>query len=161
MPRKAATALAALLVFGSASTVLANASETDDHGSLAQRPKSMTANGRTGADNGAAKPFTRRSFRSRIAACPGTESGSKHDRRILRPESGTIQSIHILCVGTAGALDLETGVAGGVQIPRFQRDTKRIGPNYFIDWRCADAGPRSQNSGNSWALGSRRNADRR
>jgi hypothetical protein len=59
MPRKAATALAALLVFGSASTVLANASDrTDDHGSLAQRPKSITANGRTGADNGAAKPFT-------------------------------------------------------------------------------------------------------
>jgi hypothetical protein len=77
MPRKAATALAALLVFGSASTVLANASDrTDDHGSLAQRPKSMTANGRTGADNGAAKPFTieeKFSFASRLvrAQSPG------------------------------------------------------------------------------------------
>jgi hypothetical protein len=59
MPRKATTALAALLVFGNASVVLADANNrTDHHGLLAQRPVSMMPNGRTGAVNDAAKPFT-------------------------------------------------------------------------------------------------------
>jgi len=59
MPRKATTALAVLLVFGTASVVLADTHDrTDDHGSLAQRPVSMMSNGRTGAIDDAAKPFT-------------------------------------------------------------------------------------------------------
>jgi hypothetical protein len=60
MPRKATTALAAaLLVFGTASVVLADTNDrTDDQGSLAQRLVSMMSNGRTGAVNDAAKPFT-------------------------------------------------------------------------------------------------------
>jgi hypothetical protein len=59
MSRKAATALAALLVFGIPSVVLADANNhTDYHGSFAQRPVSMISNGRTGAVNDAAKPFT-------------------------------------------------------------------------------------------------------
>src|SRR5258708_229999 len=60
MPRKATTALAAaLLVFGTASVVLADTNDrTDDQGSLAQRLVSIMSNGRTGAVNDAAKPFT-------------------------------------------------------------------------------------------------------
>jgi hypothetical protein len=59
MSRKAATTLAVLLVFGTASAVLADAdNRTDHHGSFAQRPASMMSNGRTGAVNDAAKPFT-------------------------------------------------------------------------------------------------------
>ena len=59
MPRKATTALAVLLVFGTASVVLADTHDrTDDHGSLAQRPVSMMSNGRTGGVNDAVKPFT-------------------------------------------------------------------------------------------------------
>jgi hypothetical protein len=58
MPRKATTALAALLVFGTASVVLADANNRPDyHGLFAQRPVSMMSNGRTGAVNDAAKPF--------------------------------------------------------------------------------------------------------
>jgi hypothetical protein len=59
MSRKAATTLALLLVFGTASAVLADANNrTDYQGSFGQRPVSMMSNGRTGAVNGAAKPFT-------------------------------------------------------------------------------------------------------
>ncbi len=59
MSRKAATTLAVLLVFGTASAVLADAdNRTDHHGSFAQRPASMMSNGRTGVVNDAAKPFT-------------------------------------------------------------------------------------------------------
>ena len=58
MPRKATTALAALLVLGTASVVWADANNrTEYHGSFAQRPVSMTSNGRTGVVNDAAKPF--------------------------------------------------------------------------------------------------------
>ena len=58
MPRKATTALAVLLVFGTASAVLADANnQTDYLGSFGQRPVSMMSNGRTGAVNDAAKPF--------------------------------------------------------------------------------------------------------
>jgi uncharacterized protein YlzI (FlbEa/FlbD family) len=56
MSRKAATTLAALLVFGTASTVLADANNRTDYlGSFGQRPVSMMSNGRTGAVNDAAK----------------------------------------------------------------------------------------------------------
>ena len=58
MPRKATTALAVLLVFGTASVVLADTHDRTDDGSLAQRPVSMMSNGRTGAIDDAAKPFT-------------------------------------------------------------------------------------------------------
>jgi len=58
MFRQAAPTLAVLLVFGTASAVLADAdNRTDDHGSLAQRSVSMMSNGRTRAVNDAAKPF--------------------------------------------------------------------------------------------------------
>src|SRR5262249_15526415 len=59
MSRKAATTLAALLVFGTASAVLADANDRTDYlGSFGQRPVSMMSNGRSGAVNDAAKPFT-------------------------------------------------------------------------------------------------------
>ncbi len=50
MSRKAATTLAVLLFFGTASAVFADADNlTDHHGSFAQRPASMMSNGRAGA----------------------------------------------------------------------------------------------------------------
>jgi hypothetical protein len=58
MSRKAAATLAVLLVFGTASAVLADANNQTDYGAFAQRPASMTSNGRTGVVNDAAKPFT-------------------------------------------------------------------------------------------------------
>jgi len=59
MPRKATTALAALVVFGAASVALADTNNrTDYHGSLAQRPVSTMSNSRTGTVNDAAKPLT-------------------------------------------------------------------------------------------------------
>ena len=60
MPSKTKTALAALLFFGSAPAVLANANnQTDHHGSVAQRAVSANmSNGRFGAVNDAVKPFT-------------------------------------------------------------------------------------------------------
>jgi hypothetical protein len=61
MPRKATTALAALVVFGTASVVLADTNNRPDyHGLFAQRPVSMMSNGRTGVVNDAGKPFTPR-----------------------------------------------------------------------------------------------------
>jgi hypothetical protein len=57
MPRKATTALAALLVFGAASVVCADVNNRID-GSFAQRPVSIVSNGRTGAVNDTAKSFT-------------------------------------------------------------------------------------------------------
>jgi len=78
MPRKATTALAALLVFGAASVVWADANSRTD-GSFAQRPVSMVSNGRTGAVNDAAKSFTteeRDSFAaSQLAPARGGTTG--------------------------------------------------------------------------------------
>jgi hypothetical protein len=54
---------------------------------------------------------------------------------------------------TARSVDLETGVAGRVQIPRFQCDAKCIGTNYFFNRRCPDAGLRPQNRRKFWDLG--------
>jgi hypothetical protein len=90
-------------------------------------------------------------------------AGAKHarERRILRPEPGAIQRIHLFRLGVAHSLDLETASAGRVQVSRFQRNTKCIGANYFIDRRRADAGPRAQNSGNPRNLGRHRNTNRR
>jgi hypothetical protein len=60
MPGKTKTALAALLIFGSASAVLADINNrTDHHGSVARRAVSVAmSDGRTWAVNDAAKPFT-------------------------------------------------------------------------------------------------------
>jgi hypothetical protein len=59
MSHKAATTLAVLLVFGTASAVLAEANNRTDYPSLlGQRPVSMMSNGRTGVVNDAGKPFT-------------------------------------------------------------------------------------------------------
>ena len=57
MPRKATTALAVLLVFGTASVVWADANNRTDYRGL-DAPASMMSNGRTGVVNDAAKPFT-------------------------------------------------------------------------------------------------------
>jgi hypothetical protein len=59
MPRKGTMALAALLVFGTASAVLADTNNRIDyHGLVAQRPVlTTTSNGRTGAVNDAARAF--------------------------------------------------------------------------------------------------------
>jgi hypothetical protein len=53
---KATTALAALLVLGTASVVWADANNRTD-GSFAQRPVSMVSNGRIGVINDAGRPF--------------------------------------------------------------------------------------------------------
>jgi uncharacterized protein YlzI (FlbEa/FlbD family) len=59
MPRKATTALAAVLFFGAVPAVLADANnQTDHHGLSAQRPVSITSNGRTGVVNDVEKPFS-------------------------------------------------------------------------------------------------------
>jgi uncharacterized protein YlzI (FlbEa/FlbD family) len=58
MSRKAATTLAVLLVLGTSSTVLADADNRTDYRGSFGRPVSMMSNGRTGAVNDAAKPFT-------------------------------------------------------------------------------------------------------
>jgi hypothetical protein len=59
MPRKATTALAAVLFFGAIPAVLADANnQTDHHGLSAQRPVSITSNGRTGVVNDVGKPFS-------------------------------------------------------------------------------------------------------
>jgi hypothetical protein len=59
MPRKATTALAAVLFFGAVPAVLADANnQTEHHGLSAQRPVSITSNGRTGVVNDVGKPFS-------------------------------------------------------------------------------------------------------
>jgi len=57
MSCKAATTLVVLLVFGTASAVLAEANNRTDHpGSFGQRPASTMSNARTGVINDAGKP---------------------------------------------------------------------------------------------------------
>ena len=70
MSRKAATTLAALLVFGTASTVLADANNRTAYLGSFGRPVSMMSNGRTGAVNDAAKPFTTEKNASFAASQP-------------------------------------------------------------------------------------------
>src|SRR5262249_32166879 len=64
-------------------------------------------------------------------------TGAKHagERHILRSEPGTIPRFHVLRLGTADTLKLKTSGAGKVQVTRFQRNTKCIGADYFIDRR--------------------------
>ena len=71
MSRKAATILAALLVFGTASAVLADANDRTDYlGSFGQRPVSMMSNGRTQAVNDVAEPFATEKNASFAASQP-------------------------------------------------------------------------------------------
>ena len=71
MSRKAATTLAALLVFGTASTVLADANNRTDYlVSFGQRPVSMMSNSRTGAVNDVAEPFATEKNASFLASQP-------------------------------------------------------------------------------------------
>jgi len=70
MSRKVTTTLAALLVFGTASTVLADANNRTDYLGSFGRPVSMMSNGRTGAVNDAAKPFTTEKSASFAASQP-------------------------------------------------------------------------------------------
>jgi len=132
MPRKATTALAVLLVFGTASVVLADTHDrTDDHGSLAQRPVSMMSNGRTGAIDDAAKPFTtekKASFAAALAQsapfCRGitgktivwiklTEPGGKLIH--INVEHVTSVRSDTQIPGARAQLDLTSGKFQGVQ----------------------------------------------
>ena len=70
MSRKAATILAVLLVFGTASTVLADANNRTDYLGSFGHPVSMMSNGRTGAVNDAAKSFTTEKNASFAASQP-------------------------------------------------------------------------------------------
>jgi hypothetical protein len=73
MPRKATTALIALLVLGSSSAVPADTkNRPDDHGLFVQRPVSMITDDRSGAVNDAARPFTAEEKASFAAAQPAS-----------------------------------------------------------------------------------------
>ena len=136
MSRKAATILAALLVFGTASAVLADAdNRTDHHGSFAQRPVAMMSNGRTGVVNDAAAPFTleeKTSFAvSQLAvvqSAPFCRDGIASRSRVwikLTEPSGKLIHInaeHVTSVrsdtqipGARAQLDLTSGKFQGVQ----------------------------------------------
>src|SRR5215472_6986107 len=135
MSRKAATALAALLVFGTASTVLADANDPTDYlGSFGQRPGSMEPKGRTGAVNDAAKPFTTEKTASFAASEPALAQSVRFRRGItgktiiwikLTEPSGNLIHInleHITSVRSAtlipkarAQLDLTSGKFQGVQ----------------------------------------------
>jgi hypothetical protein len=131
MSRKATTALAAVLVFGTASVVLAATNDrTDDRGSLAQRRVSMMSNGRTGAVNDAAKPFTTEknaSFAaSQLALAQSASFTGKTIVWIKLTEPGGklihINAEHVTSVrsdtqipGARAQLDLTSGKFQGVQ----------------------------------------------
>src|SRR6266436_5680556 len=130
MPRKATMALAALLVFGTASVVGADANNrTDYHGSFAQRPVSMMSNGCTGAVNDAAKPFTaeeKASFTaSQLALARGGTTGRTMAWINLTEPGGELIHInveHVTSVrsdtqipGARAQLDLTSGKFQGVQ----------------------------------------------
>ena len=82
MSRKAATTLAALLVFGTASTVLADANNRTDYLGSFGRPVSMMSNGRTRAVNDAAKPFTTEKNASFAASQPALARSAPFRRGI-------------------------------------------------------------------------------
>ena len=132
MPRKATTALAVLLVFGTASVVLADTHDrTDDHGSLAQRPVSMMSNGRTGVIDDAAKPFTtekKASFAAALAQsapfCRGITGKTIVWIKLTEPGGKLIHinMEHVTSVrsdtqipGASAQLDLTSGKFQGVQ----------------------------------------------
>jgi uncharacterized protein YlzI (FlbEa/FlbD family) len=136
MSRKAATTLAVLLVFGTASAVLADADNRTDHqGSFDQRPMSMMSDGRTGVVNDAAKPFTieeRASFaasqlavvRSAPFCRDGVASRSRTWIKLTEPSGRSIHINveHVTSVrsdtqipGARAQLDLTSGKFQGVQ----------------------------------------------
>ena len=83
MSRKAATTLAALLVFGTASAALADANNRTGYlSSFDQRPVPMQSKGRTGAMNDAAKPLTTEKNASFAASQPALAQSARFRRRI-------------------------------------------------------------------------------
>ena len=136
MPRKAATALAAVLVFfGAVPAVLADASnKTDDHGLSTQRPVSITSNSRTGVVNDVGKPFSTEKNASFAASQLALAQSAPFCRRItgetivwikLTEPGGKLIHInveHVTSVrsdtqipGARAQLDLTSGKFQGVQ----------------------------------------------
>jgi hypothetical protein len=130
MPRKATTALAVLLVFGTASVVWADANNrTDYHGSFAHRPVPMMSNGRTGAVIDAAKSFTTEEKASlapsQLALARGGTTGRTMVWIKLTEPGGKLIFInveHVTSVrsdtqipGARAQLDLTSGKFQGVQ----------------------------------------------
>jgi hypothetical protein len=130
MPRMATTALAALLVLGTASVVRADANNrTEYHGSFAQGPVSTTSNGRTGDANEAAKSFVteeKASFAtSQLALGRGGTTGRTTAWIKLTEPGGKLIHInveHVTSVrsdtqipGARAQLDLTSGKFQGVQ----------------------------------------------
>jgi hypothetical protein len=76
---KATTALAALLVLGTASVVWADANNRAD-GSFAQCPVSMVSNGRTGVVNDAGKPLIAEKNRLFVPLQPDLAQGDAFRR---------------------------------------------------------------------------------
>ena len=124
MSRKTATTLAVLLVFGTASAALADG----------KRPVSMTSNGRTGAVNDAAEPFTTEKNASFAASQPALARSAPFRRGItgktvvwikLTEPGGKLIHInveHVTSVrsdtqipGARAQLDLTSGKFQGVQ----------------------------------------------
>jgi uncharacterized protein YlzI (FlbEa/FlbD family) len=83
MSRKAATILAALLVFGTASTVLADANNGTGYlGSFGQRPVPTESKARTEAVTDAANPLTTEKNASFAASPPALAQSTRFRRRI-------------------------------------------------------------------------------
>jgi hypothetical protein len=124
MPRKGTTGLAALLVFGTASVILADTNNrTDYHGLVAQRPVLMTmSNGRM-AVNDAGRPFTTEEKSS--FAAPQRIAGRTTAWIKLTEPGGKLIHInveHVTSVrsdtqipGARAQLDLTSGKFQGVQ----------------------------------------------
>jgi len=135
MPRKVATTLAVLLVFGTASAALADANNRADYLSLFdQRPVSMMSNGRTQAVNDVAEPFATEKNASFAASQPALAQRPPFRRGItgktivwikLTEPSGNLIHInleHITSVRSAtlipsarAQLDLTSGKFQGVR----------------------------------------------
>ena len=135
MFRKAATTLAVLLVFGTASAALADANNRFDYlGSFDQRPVAMMSNGRTRAVNDVAEPFATEKNASFAASQPALEQRPPFRRGItgktivwikLTEPGGNLIHInleHITSVRSAtliprakAQLDLTSGKFQGVQ----------------------------------------------
>ena len=135
MPRKVATTLAVLIVFGTASAALADANNRADYlSSFDQRPLSMMSNGRTRAVNDVAEPFATEKNASSAASQPALAQRPPFRRGIrgkkivwikLTEPSGNLIHInleHITSVRSAtlipsarAQLDLTSGKFQGVR----------------------------------------------
>jgi hypothetical protein len=125
MPRKGTMALAALLVFGTASAVLADTNNRIDyHGLVAQRRVlTTTSNGRTGAVNDAARAFP--TEEKSLFAAPQRIAGRTTAWIKLTEPGGKLIHInveHVTSVrsdtqipGARAQLDLTSGKFQGVQ----------------------------------------------